>query len=91
MFAIVTALAGLLFAQAEDAMGLYSLGRHLVAAFVFAMVGVVTLMLCVWVIDRWFPISFRKEILEDQNSALAIIVGALLLGISLIIAAAIHG
>jgi uncharacterized membrane protein YjfL (UPF0719 family) len=37
------------------------------------------------------PFSVKKEIEEDQNSALAIIIGALIIGISIIIAAAING
>jgi uncharacterized membrane protein YjfL (UPF0719 family) len=36
-----------------------------------------------------FPI--RKEIEEDQNTALAILLGSFFLGISIIIAAAVHG
>jgi uncharacterized membrane protein YjfL (UPF0719 family) len=31
-----------------------------------------------------------KELIDDQNTALAILVGALALGISIIVAAAIH-
>jgi putative membrane protein len=76
---------------AQDAVGTDSLLRHLVAAVVFSVIGVAVLLLCVWVIDRLLPIGFRREILEDQNSALGMIVGALLIGISIIIAAAIHG
>jgi uncharacterized membrane protein YjfL (UPF0719 family) len=37
------------------------------------------------------PFSIRKEIEEDQNTALAILIGSVILGLSLIIAAAIHG
>lgn len=74
-----------------DTMGLGSLGRHLLAAVIFAALGVAVLFVCIWVFDRLSPYSFRKEILEDQNTALGIIVGALLIGISIIIAAAIHG
>jgi uncharacterized membrane protein YjfL (UPF0719 family) len=37
------------------------------------------------------PFSIRKEIEEDQNIALGIVIGAMLLGIALIIAAAING
>jgi len=33
----------------------------------------------------------RKEMEEDQNVALGIVLGSLILGISIIIAAAIHG
>jgi len=35
------------------------------------------------------PFSVRKEIEEDQNTALAIILGSVLIGLSIIIAAAI--
>jgi uncharacterized membrane protein YjfL (UPF0719 family) len=37
------------------------------------------------------PFSVKKEIEEDQNTALAIMIGALILGISIIIASAING
>lgn len=74
-----------------DAVGLNSLFRHLVAAVIFSIIGIAVLFLCVWIFDRFSPYSFRKEICEDQNTALGIIVGALLIGMSIIIAAAIHG
>ena len=37
------------------------------------------------------PFSVRKEIEEDQNIALAIVIASVILGSALIIAAAIHG
>jgi len=81
-----------LLAQApDDSMGTGALGRHLLAAVVFAAVGIGVLFACIWVFDKIKPFSFRKEILEDQNTALGIIVGAVLLGASIIIAAAISG
>ncbi|MBM4002304.1 MAG: DUF350 domain-containing protein [Planctomycetes bacterium] len=72
-------------------MGIVSLLKHIIAAVVFSGIGVLVLMVCIWVIDKFSPYSFRKEILEDQNTAMGIIVGALLIGISIIIAAAIQG
>ena len=42
-------------------------------------------------IDTLTPYSLWKEISEDRNTALAIVVGAMSLGICTIIAAAIHG
>ena len=56
-----------------------------------AAIGVVVFLLVFWVIVKISPFSVRKEIEEDQNSALAIIVGAGLIGIAIIIGAAIHG
>ena len=64
---------------------------HLIAAIVFAAVGLVVFGVAMWIIVRMTPFSVRKEIEEDHNTALAIIVAALLIGISLIIAAAIQG
>jgi hypothetical protein len=37
------------------------------------------------------PFSVHKEIEEDQNVALGIIIGAIIIGIALIISAAIQG
>jgi len=37
------------------------------------------------------PFSVKKEIEEDQNTALAVIMAGVLIGISLIIAAAVSG
>jgi putative membrane protein len=68
-----------------------SLGRPLIAASVFSILGVVILGL-VWVIlVKILPFSMRKEMEVDQNIALGIVLGSLILGISLIIAASIHG
>jgi uncharacterized membrane protein YjfL (UPF0719 family) len=37
------------------------------------------------------PFSLRKEIEEDHNTALAILIGAVIIGLSIIISAAIGG
>jgi uncharacterized membrane protein YjfL (UPF0719 family) len=68
-----------------------SLFRHLVAALIFSLFGVFTLALCVWIMGRLSPFSLVKEIEEDHNTAAAIVMGAVLLGMSIIIAAAIVG
>jgi putative membrane protein len=43
------------------------------------------------IIVKIIPFSMRKEIEEDQNIALAILVGSVMLGLAIIIAATIHG
>lgn len=68
-----------------------SLIRHLIAALAFSLLGVIILGVSVWVLAHLLPFSMRKELEEDQNVALGIILGALILGISLIIAAAMLG
>jgi uncharacterized membrane protein YjfL (UPF0719 family) len=72
-------------------MGGPTLIRHLIAAIVFALVGVVVLAASFYVIARISPFCIVKEIEEDQNVALAIMVSSVILGLSIIIAAAILG
>jgi len=43
------------------------------------------------VIEKVAPFSVRRELEEDQNIALAIVIGSVILGSALIIAAAING
>jgi len=66
-----------------------SLLNHVVTAIVFAALGLVAFCGSVWVITKLTPFSVRKEIEEDQNTSLAIIIGAMIIGMSIIIAAAI--
>ena len=63
---------------------------NFVAAVVFAVLGIVILFGSFVVIDRLTPYTLWKEIIDEHNTALAILIGALALGISIIVAAAIH-
>ena len=65
--------------------------RPIVDSVVYSALGTVVLLVSFWVIERILPFSLRKEVAEDQNTALGIILGAFILGVSLIISAAIHG
>jgi putative membrane protein len=46
---------------------------------------------CFVIIDKITPYNLWKELVEERNVALAIVVGATAIGISMIVAAAIHG
>lgn len=61
----------------------------LIATVFYAGLGVVFFGFSFWVVTMVAPFSVRKEIEEDQNIALAIILGAVFIGLSIIIAAAI--
>jgi uncharacterized membrane protein YjfL (UPF0719 family) len=63
----------------------------LVSSIIFSVLGVVIFWLSFVAIDRLTPYNLWKEISQDRNVALAIVVGAMSLGICTIIAAAIHG
>ncbi|MFM9966513.1 MAG: DUF350 domain-containing protein [Planctomycetaceae bacterium] len=67
------------------------LWTHLLAAVVFSLVGIVVLGICFFLMNKLSPFSIKKEIEEDQNVALAVIMGAVIIGVSIIIAAAVHG
>jgi putative membrane protein len=60
-------------------------------SFLYALIGVVVFWVSFVVIDKATPYNLWQELVEKQNVALAIVVGALALGISMIVAAAIHG
>lgn len=63
---------------------------NVLAAIVFAVLGILTLIGSFLLVDRVTPYALWREIVEKQNLALAVLVGALSLGLSIIIAAAIH-
>ncbi len=65
--------------------------HQLFVAAVFSILGLVILGLVWLILVKVLPFSLRKEMEDDQNIALGIVLGCLILGISLIIAAAIHG
>ena len=64
---------------------------QLVPAASFALLGMALFGLAWLIVVKVSPFSIRKEIEEDQNTALGIILGALLIGIAIIIAAAVSG
>jgi putative membrane protein len=63
----------------------------LVTAIVFVFLGLLIFAAAFLVIIYVSPFSVKKEIEEDQNTSLGIIIGSVILGIAIIIAAAIHG
>ena len=63
--------------------------RPLVDSIVYSIVGTLVLGLSFYIIEKVLPFSMRKEIAEDHNVSLGIILGAFVIGLSIIIAAAI--
>jgi uncharacterized membrane protein YjfL (UPF0719 family) len=56
----------------------------------FALLGVILFVAIFVIIDKVTPYHLWKELVEKQNTALAIVVGFFALGICVIVAAAIH-
>jgi uncharacterized membrane protein YjfL (UPF0719 family) len=63
----------------------------IVSTIVFSLIGIVLFAMAFWVVTKVTPFSVKKEIEDDQNSALAIIIGSIIIGIALIVSAAVHG
>lgn len=63
---------------------------NVIAAVVFAVLGITVFLLTFLIIDRLTPYTLWREIIDEHNTALAVLIGAVALGMSLIIAAAIH-
>jgi putative membrane protein len=58
---------------------------------IFAVIGVLILVVSFIIIDKLTPYDLWAEIVEHKNMALAVVVGAMCIAIGLIISAAIHG
>ncbi|HLH41246.1 MAG TPA: DUF350 domain-containing protein [Bryobacteraceae bacterium] len=59
-------------------------------AVVYALLGIVIFMLAFLIVDKMTPYHLWNEIVKDKNVALAILIGAISLGMCIIIAAAVH-
>lgn len=72
-------------------MKLDNMGDAAITSAVFAGIGLAVFAAAFWIMTKLAPFSIRKEIEEDQNTALAVIMAGVIIGVSLIIAAAISG
>jgi putative membrane protein len=62
----------------------------MVAALIYAAIGLVIFAVAFIVVDRLTPYSLWRELIDEKNAALAIVVGAVAIGISIIVASAIR-
>jgi uncharacterized membrane protein YjfL (UPF0719 family) len=64
--------------------------QNVVNAVVFAALGIIVFALAFIILDRLTPYHLWKEEVQEQNVAVAVLVGAMSIGIAIIIAAAVH-
>ncbi len=64
--------------------------QAIVQSLLFSLIGVGVFGLSFWIITKLTPFSVRKEIEEDQNTSLGILLGSVIIGLSLIISSAIR-
>ncbi len=66
--------------------------KYVAASFIYSGIGLVVFIISFVIIDLLTPkVSIYKELIEKQNIAVAIFLGAIALGFATIIASAIHG
>ena len=63
---------------------------NIVSALVFTFIGLLVFVIAFVIIDKVTPYHLWKEITQEQNLALAVLLGAMSIGICIIIASAIH-
>lgn len=64
--------------------------KELLGAILYSVVGIIIFLLVSFIYDWITPVQVWKEIAEKQNIALAIVIAAMMVGISIIIGSA-HG
>ena len=64
--------------------------ENVINAAVFALLGIVIFVLSFLILDKITPYDLWKEIVVDKNLALGVLLGAMSLGMCIIIAAAVH-
>ena len=66
--------------------------KYIVASLIYSGIGIAILVVCYVILDLITPkVHIWRELCENKNVALAIFLGAFVLGISIIISSAIHG
>ena len=63
---------------------------NVVNAIIYAAIGIAIFAGAFLVIDKVTPYNLWKEIVQEHNTALALLLGAMSLGICIIIASAVH-
>ena len=62
-----------------------------VSTLVIGVVAIALLFVSVWLMEKLSPFSLRKEIEDDHNVSAAIVMGAIVIGVALVIAAVAQG
>jgi putative membrane protein len=68
-----------------------NIGQLVINSLVFSALGIAVLFVAYFIVEKITPENTWKKITQENNVAVAIVFGALIIGISMIISAAIHG
>ncbi len=62
----------------------------IVGSVLYSAIGIVIFVVAYKIMEWFLPFNVDKELSEDQNTAVGVVVGSVMLGLAIIIAAAIH-
>ena len=62
----------------------------LLETVVYIAIGLAAFGITLWLLEKLTPFSIIKEIEEDQNTALGIVMGSIILGIAIILSAVLR-
>jgi len=65
-------------------------GANLLNAVIYAVLGILIFVAAFVIVDKMTPYHLWKEIVHEHNIALAVLIGAMSIGMCIIIAAAVH-
>jgi putative membrane protein len=65
--------------------------HYILGSVVYSFLGLILMILFLFLMDKILKLEFRKELIEDQNVAIGIMIAGVCIGLSIIIASAIHG
>ncbi|HEX8452720.1 MAG TPA: DUF350 domain-containing protein [Longimicrobium sp.] len=67
------------------------LANDILAVVVYSLLGIIILAVALVVVDRMTPGTLWKELIEEHNTALAILMGSVVIAFGIVISAAIVG
>ena len=67
-----------------------TLAQNLIAATIFAVLGIVVFLVAFFLVDRLTPGNLWEELMRKENTGLGVLMGGVAVGLAIIIAAAIH-
>ena len=61
----------------------------MISTVAYFVLGLILFGFSVWLMEKLTPFSIRKEIEEDQNTALAVVIGSTLIALAIVLAASV--
>jgi putative membrane protein len=64
--------------------------KYIIASIVYSVIGISILSISFWIFDKVTPGTLWRELIEEHNTALAIVAAAFMIAMAIIIGSAIH-